>query len=278
MDNRLVHKARKFFHKQRKKIYHSIKARNVPRSVLFVVGCQRSGTSIVTDVLNRDLNTKCLGEFNTLTSNDSIGKIRLNSLELVREEFSKIKAPFIVVKPLVESQNTPELLSYFHNSTGLWIFRGYKNVASSNIQYFGMENGVEDLRPIVNNEPNNWRSDKVSDHVRETILKYFSEEMNPYDAAVLFWYARNSIYFDRELDKDPRVMLWYYEDFVLDPEKYLRKIYQKVGQPYPQNKITKEVHSNSRKKGKDIEVSPEIEQLARELQEKLEAAYRKQLF
>jgi hypothetical protein len=38
------------------------------------------------------------------------------------------------------------------------------------------------------------------------------------------------------------------------------------------------VHSNSRKKGKDIEVSPEIEQLAQELQEKLEAAYRKQLF
>lgn len=117
MDNRLVHKARKFFHKHRKKIYHSIKARNVPQSILFIVGSQRSGTSIVPDVLNRDLNTKCLGEFNTLTSDDPIGKIRLNSLELVREEFSKIKAPFIVVKPLVESQNTPELLSYFHNST-----------------------------------------------------------------------------------------------------------------------------------------------------------------
>jgi hypothetical protein len=101
--------------------------------------------------------------------------------------------------------------------------------------------------------------------------------MNPHDAAVLFWFARNSIFFDRELDKDPRVMLWYYEDFVLDPEKYVRKIYQKVGQPYPQNNLTKEVHSNSRKKGKDIEVSAEIEQLARELQEKLEAAYRKQL-
>ena len=124
MDNRLMRKARKIFHKNRKKIYHSIKARNVPQSILFVVGCQRSGTSIVTDVLNRELNTKSLGEFNVLTSNDPIGKIRLNSLESVKEEFSKSKAPFIVVKPLVESQNTPELLSYFDNSTALWIFRG----------------------------------------------------------------------------------------------------------------------------------------------------------
>jgi hypothetical protein len=89
--------------------------------------------------------------------------------------------------------------------------------------------------------------------------------------------ARNSLYFDRELENNPRVMLYFYEDLVLDPEKYVRKIYQKVGQPYPQVNITTEVHSNSRKKGKDIEISADIEQLARELQEKLEAAYRRQL-
>jgi hypothetical protein len=87
------------------------------------------------------------------------------------------------------------------------MFRGYKDVASSNIKYFGLTNGTNDLIPIVNHEPNNWRSENVSSHVRETILKYFSKDMNPYDAAVLFWFARNSIYFDRELDENPRVML-----------------------------------------------------------------------
>jgi hypothetical protein len=277
MDNKLVRKAHKIFHTNRKRIHQSFKPRNIPQSILFIVGCQRSGTSMILNVLNRDLNTKCFGEFSPLTSNDPIGKIRLNSLESVKQEFSGIRAPFIVIKPLVESQNTPELLSYFDNSTALWMFRGYKDVASSNIKHFGMKNGINDLRPIANNEPNNWRSENVSGNVREVILKYFAEDMNPYDAAVLFWFARNSIYFDQQLDKDPRVMLCYYEDLVLDPEKYVRKIYQKVGQPYPEINITKEVHSNSRRKGKDIEISPEIEQLAQELQGKLEAAYRKQL-
>lgn len=276
MDNKLVRKAQKVFHKNRKRIYQSIKSRPAPQSILFIVGCQRSGTSMIMDVLNRDLNTKCFGEFSPLTSNDPVGKIRLNPLESVKKEFSRIRAPFIVIKPLVETQNTPELLSYFDNSTALWMFRGYKDVAASNIKYFGVDNGINDLRPIVNNEPNNWRSENVSEHVRETISKYFSGDMNPHDAAVLFWFARNSIYFDRELDKNPRVMLCLYEDLVLDPEQYVRRIYQKVGQPYPRINITTEVHSNSRKKGKDIEVSPEIEQLAQDLQGKLEAAYRRQ--
>lgn len=278
MDNRLVRKAQRVFHKNRKRIYQSIKSRKTPQSILLIVGCQRSGTSMILDVLNRDLNTKCFGEFTSLTSDDPIGKIRLNSLESVKKEFSRVRAPFIVVKPLVESQNTPELLDYFDHSTALWMFRGYKDVASSNLKHFGVDNGIKDLRPIVNREPNNWRSENISEHVRETVSKYFSEDMNRHDAAVLFWFARNSIYFDRELDKNPRVMLCYYEDLVLDPETYVKKIYQKVGQPYPQINITTEVHSNSRKKGKDIEVSPEIEQLAQDLQGKLEAAYRRQSF
>jgi len=98
--------------------------------------------------------------------------------------------------------------------------------------------------------------------------------MNPYDAAVLSWFARNSIYFDLELHKNPSVMLCSYEDLGLDPEKYVRSIYQPVGQVYPETNITTEVHSNSRKKGKYIELSPEVEQLAQELLDKLEAAYR----
>lgn len=276
MDNKLVRKAHKILHTNRKRIHQSLRLRPIPQSILFIVGCQRSGTSMILNVLNRDLNTKCFGEFSPLTSSDPIGKIRLNSLESVKREISRIRAPFIVIKPLVESQNTPELLGYFENSTALWMFRGYKDVASSNINHFGVDNGINDLRPIADNEPNNWRSENVSDHVRETIIKYFSEDMNPYDAAVLFWYARNSIYFDLELHNNPRVMICYYEDLVVDPEKYVRKIYQEVGQPYPQINITTEVHSNSRRKGRDIKVSPAIEGLAEELQAKLEAAYRRQ--
>ncbi len=258
----------------RKKLHQTLLANELPRSILFIVGCQRSGTSIMQVVFKHDLNTRSYGEFSELSSNDRKSGIRLNSLELVEKEFSKVKASFIVTKPLVESQNTLQLLDYFHNSKAVWMFRNYRGVALSNIKYFGIKNGINDLKPIVRNEPQDWRSEKVSRHVRETISKYFSEDMNPYDAAVLFWFARNSLYFDLELHKDPRVLLCSYEDFVLNPEKNVRNIYRHVGQAYPKKNLTTAVHSNSRKNGQDIELSPEIENVAQELQDRLEAAYR----
>jgi len=275
MENKLIRKTQKIFQRNRKKIYQSVISKKVQKSILFIAGCQRSGTSMLVNILERDLNTRCFHEFSELASNDIEG-IRLNALDLVKKEFSRVRAPFIVTKPLVESQNLPELLDYFSNSTALWMFRNYKGVAASNLKRFGVDNGIKDLRPIVNNEPGNWRSEMVSGHVRETISKFFSDDMNPYDAAVLFWFARNSIFFDLELDKNPKVMMCSYEDFVLDPEKYVRNIYRWAGQTYPGMNITTDVHSNSMKKGKGIELSPEIEQLAIDLNHKLEAAYRSQ--
>jgi hypothetical protein len=208
-----------------------------------------------------------------LASNDAAWGIRLNSLEQLKHEFSRISAPLIVVKPLVESQNIPQLLNYLENSKAVWMFRNYKDVALSNINHFGVRNGINDLRAIVDNEPNNWRSEKVSRHIRETISTYFSENMNPYDAAVLFWFVRNSFYFELRLQEDSRVMLCCYEDLVFAPEKYMRKIYQQIGQAYPGTNITSQVNSRSRQKGKHLELSPEVEQLAQGLQDKLDAVY-----
>ena len=224
-------------------------------------------------VFEGDLNTQCFTERSKLTSNDTARGIRLNSLDLIKRDLSKIRAPFIVIKPLVESQNTTTLLDYFDNSRAVWMYRNYKDVALSNIKQFGIHSGLSNLRPIINNETSNWRAEVVSEHVRETISRHFSENMNPYDAAALFWFARNSLYFDLKLDEDPRVILCRYEDFVVEPEKHMRAIYQQVGQAYPATGIASIVHSNSIKKGKDIEFSPQVEQIVQDLQYKLDSVY-----
>lgn len=276
MENKLVRKARKILHNNRKKIYQSIRTNDEDQRILFIVGCQRSGTTMMLHIFEGDLNTQCFAERSKLTSNDRARGIRLNSPELMKREFSRIKAPLIIVKPLVESQNVTELLDYFNNSRAVWMFRNCKDVALSNIKQFGIDSGLNNLRPIINNDTSNWRAERVSDYVRDTIARYFAEDMSPYDAAALFWFARNSIYFDLNLQEDPRVMLCRYEDFVVEPEKNMREIYQKVGQAFPDTGIASIVHSNSIKKGKDIDFSPEIAQLVQEMQTKLEAAYRAQ--
>lgn len=276
MENKLLRKSQKVLQRNKKKLYQSILSKKDRQSILFIVGCQRSGTSMLLNIFDRDLDARCFGEFSELSASDTQGKIRLNSFGLVQKEFAAVRAPFIVAKPLVESQNVLELLDTFPNSKALWMFRNFRDVASSNIKHFGIRNGINDIKPIVTNEPDNWRSENVSAHVRETISRFFSEDMPPYDAAVLFWFARNSLYFDLELDQNPRVMLSYYEDFVLDPAKYMQEVYRRVGQPYPGMQLTADVHSRSRKKGKDIELSPEVEQIAQGLQDRLIVAYKNQ--
>ena len=168
-----------------KEIYQLLKLRSShKKTVLFIVGCQRSGTSLTIQIFDRDLNTKVYEELSKLSSNDLRNKIRLNPLESVKKVVDKNKVPLIVSKPLVETQNSLKLLNYFQGSKALWMYRHYKDVASSNLTLFGIENGINNLRPIVENDSQNWRSENVPENVRKVVFDHFSEDMNPYDAAV----------------------------------------------------------------------------------------------
>ena len=184
--------------------------------ILFIAGCQRSGTNMMNEVFENDLRIKVYDEFSKLSSNDPAG-IRLNSLASVKEEIDKQRASLIVLKPLVESQNLRRLLDYFSGSKALWMYRHYKDVARSNLGIFGIKNGVNNLRPIVKNDKKNWRSEKITEPVKKTIVEQFSEEMNPWDAAALFWYTRNMHFFDQNRDQSGDVLMCKYEDFVVAP-------------------------------------------------------------
>ncbi|MCB0187535.1 MAG: hypothetical protein KDE31_24875, partial [Caldilineaceae bacterium] len=182
-------------------------------SILPIFGCQRSGTSLLTRVFFRDLNAKVYRETSALSSSDQESqrrKLRMNSLDEIKQILGRDRASLIVLKPLVESQRAPEILRCFPNARALWLYRHYKDVAASNLQAFGMDNGINDLRPIVRGESQNWRSEGTSAETREQVSKFFHETMNPYDAAALFWYARNRLFFELALDTNERVRLCQY--------------------------------------------------------------------
>ena len=276
MDFYIIYKVNNKIFKLRKKIYQLINLSPGQQSIIFVAGCQRSGTTIMMDTFDKDLNTRCFGETSELSSLDTKDGLRLNPLPMIKGELDKVKAPFIVAKPLVESQNLPQLLDYFENSKAVWIFRHYKDVASSNLKFLGLDNGIKDLKPIVENEPGNWRAEKVSDPVRKTISRFYSPDMNPYDAAALFWYVRNSLLFDLALNEDSRILMVKYEDFVVQPQKTMQGIYRHASQMYPKGGIATSTNSKSIQKGSAIELSPEVERINQEMLDRLESAYQLQ--
>ena len=231
------------------------------KSVLFVVGVGRSGTNMLMEAFTYDYDAKTYPEHSNLSSRDVERGIRLNPLPEVKQAIDRDRPPLVVLKPLVESQNLPRLLALFPTSRALWAYRHYTDTIVSDANAFGSDIGIRNLRPIAEGQRDNWRSEIVPDHVRETVLRHFSEGMNPYDADALFWFARHSLFFDLNMVADSRVRLCKYEAFVAEPADRMRSLYTWLGRPYPGDRIVHRVDARRTGKGKDVKLSPEIREL-----------------
>jgi hypothetical protein len=260
-----------------KHVYQSVRWRTLDRpKVLLIVGCQRSGTTLMARLFDADRDCRVFNEFSVLSS---IGKdgIRLNPLPDVAAVLSRVPAPLVVAKPLVETQRVRTLLNYFPCSKALFMYRRFADVASSDLRKFGPRNAIDNIRPIASGNTHDWRSAGATPAVREQIARLFSESMNPNDAAALFWYARNQLYFDLELAQHNEAMLCRYEHLATEPAAVLRRIYEFAGVACPDLSHTRQVHSSSVTKGRHLELLPEVRALCEQLQARLDAQYELQL-
>jgi hypothetical protein len=258
-----------------KEIYHRLGrgAEAAAKTTVLILGCQRSGTTLMHEIFAADLHSKVYSEFSQLTAHwDGVNreqKIRLNALDTVARDLERNAAPLKVVKPIVESQHADRLLSHFSRCKVLWMFRHYEEVVASDLKKFGLGNGIENLRPIAEGQPDNWRSERVPPAVRRLVRSRFSHGMSPYDAAALFWYVRNQFVFELSLESDPRVLLVPYQQLAIDPASTMRQVYEFVGRGFPGNHIFKHVHAGSLGKGGRVELSPEVRRLCDGLLRKL---------
>ena len=212
------------------------------------------------------MRTAVLQEVSCLTS-DVNDILRLKPLPEVIENLHSFREPLIIAKPLVESHNARKILAEIPQAKGLWMFRNYKDVIASNVKRFSTQ--VEGLRMAITGEPASWRSEMLSKKALAICKKYYDPEMKKADAAALGWYSINSNFFELELDKNPKVRLVNYDDFVKDPEREMKKIYKFLDFPYPKKSITKEVDKQSVSLGKKTKIILDIEILCKNLYERL---------
>jgi len=247
------------------------------QKVIFIVGCQRSGKTLIVNLFGKDLNSRIYGETSSLTLKGS-QRLRLKPYDEVQHAIQRVKIPLIVLESLVESQNILTLLRHFRDSKAIWLFRHYKDVAQSNLERFGINNGIKDLRSIVEMNPRNWRSEKVSNNTRNIILNFFSENMDPYDAAALFWFVRNMIFFENKLERNQSVIMCNYEELVIKPVEMMAKIYKFIDFKFPGGRIVSDVYQTSIGKGQNLILSAEVEKLCNDLYQRLYEVYKNQPF
>jgi hypothetical protein len=248
----------------------------MPKRLVFIFACQRAGTTMLTHCFRRDRRSKVYGEDGLAGT-----ALRLKPYEEIEQIVARERATLLIAKPVVESQHATKLLDHFSNARAIWMYRDYRDVADSSLRRFGTESTIRNLRPVVdlwNGKPRrgspgdgySWASEGVSRDTQAIVARYFAEDMPTHDAKALFWYVRNVLFFEQELDLHPRVMLCRYEDLVTHPSVVMRTVYSFLQVQYPGDHIVETVHSASIGVGSSLDIEPRIRHLCDELLQRLD--------
>ena len=186
---------------------------------------------------------------------------------------SRVPAPLVVIRPLVETQRARTLLNYFPNAKALFVYRHYADVASADLLKFGPRNAIDNIRPIATGNTHDWRSASTTAAVRARVAAFFSDTMSPNDAAALFWYARNQLYYDLELAAHREAMLCRYEDLISEPAAVMRRIYEFADITCPDLSHTRQLSAGPSTSTEKLELLPEVRALCEQLQARLDAQY-----
>ena len=244
-----------------------------PRRIVFIFGCQRSGTTMLSHALRRDLHSKTYGERGLALGKGRGTPNRLMPYDEIEKIFARERAPILVAKPLVESQHAAQLLDRFPDAKGLWLYRHYCDVASSTEKLFGREAAVYNLNAMFDDElADHWFGENVPDEVRETVRMHFDAERPVFDLHALCWWVRNSIFFEHGNHEDSRILLCRYEDLTSQPKELMSAIYDHLETPYPGDHLVSDIHTRSVGKGSRVEIAPEIETLCADLLARLDGA------
>ena len=245
------------------------------KKLLFIFGCQRSGTNATLDTLGTLPGTIHFPEVNSPVTNLDTTElpkqtIRLNPLADVARTVKWRRHKNIVIKPLVECQSAAEILDYFPNAKGLWMYRHYKDVVASMVRKWTAERGLEEAAEILSGDPNNWRADNIDGTLRETVQAAVDQGITGQDGWGLLWYTRNAHYFRQNLMERADLALVRYRHLVENRDLFdavmhhLDRDELKFGDRWPYN-------AKSLNAGNDVQFSPHITPLLEDMMARLDA-------
>lgn len=196
---------------------------------VYVVGLQRSGTNMLLRGFAADPSVEVRGE------NDRrvFHRFRLRSAEVLVSTVLASRHRFVVVKPLCDTHRVDELLALPGPVPGraVWLWRDVDDRARSEVAKFGTSN-VDALRAVADGTiGDGWQGQRLSPAARELVASFDYAGMTPHTGAALFWYLRNSLFFELGLDARPDVRLLSYDALVADPAGSMRALCEFLGMP-----------------------------------------------
>ena len=247
-----------------------VRARRGDRQVVLIFGCQRSGTTMLQQTfLGRSWRVFILEEHDRRLVGPGPRETTWQEYSIVLERIRRLPFEVVAAKPLVESASATALMDAAGAVKAVWMLRRYPEVAQSNVSRFGVDNPYRDLEPIRSRDTRDWRYRGATEETWETVTALLNRRLTPLDAAALFWWTRNQLYFDQRLWEDDRIRILRYERACNKPDEVIRSLSDHIGLALPLGSITPRVRalpfpSETR------ELDPDVERLCKKLWDSFE--------
>ncbi|HMV69217.1 MAG TPA: hypothetical protein PKA64_20385, partial [Myxococcota bacterium] len=195
----------------------------------FVLGCQRSGTTMLIDVLRRSPSIWVWPEKSEIPYHD----YRLRSPATVELVNRLTPAEVAVYKPLCDSHLADRLLDLHAGSRALWAVRHWADVARSAVAKWGPHQR-EVIEAIARGRADTvgWRGERLPPELVEQLRDLVHDGVDDLTGAALFWFMRNSFYWSLGLEADERVRVVRYEALVRHPELVFPEVFGHLGATY----------------------------------------------
>jgi len=209
------------------------------------------------------------GEFSELSmSNNST---RWRPLDDIEKLFYAGHGDYVVARSLLASHRALDVIKKFPEATIIWMFREPTCVVDSMIRKWGGNfkeisekvevdsNGEWELRPLWNQIERELDTYSPNSDPKQRILDLYG----------LYWFHRNSLFFDLNMKASPQVIAWDYDRFSKNSKIHIANAFEKIGVKakifcYPLK--TRKSINNSMDK---IKFSPEIASLCEQLYRQL---------
>lgn len=238
--------------------------------VIFVFGCQRSGTTMIGEIIGFSPTVTAYGEGDLpyFVQDGEPDYLRLVDWQKVKELLAKEKSQFTLLKPLYDSQVATDLLDFVAGSKAIWIYRHYLDTVDSHIKnYRNNHDGIIYTKELFNRKDIIWKNENLPGETVEILDKFNDREINSATGYALFWLARNALFF--HVKDNPDVLLVNYESIITEPAAQFSQIFNFLGVPF-KKKYTGIIHSRAFKKKINFVIDPEVQQLCDEMYAKLQ--------
>lgn len=238
------------------------------KSALIVAGCQRSGTNMVMNMLERHSRTMVYHERDARAFSDYI----MRDLEVIEALHANCRADYFVIKALCELHMLPEIRECLAPARLIWVIRGWPDTTNSMVRSFsGFSKHLQNI--ARDRDEAGWRGLGMSDPTHQLVKEVASLDPDETSSAAMQWYFRNVLLLEHSLQADEQVYVLNYEKLVSAPTTSIQSICDFANMEY-QPRMLGNISPRSIGKNRTPAVLPRVAELCNDLQRRLLAACR----